>query len=67
MWKHWLGEHGGQKAELKAVGRFFSSFVRQSNEALRIEMSEADCVMNSKVEFHQSPLVRVVAVIGNGE
>ena len=25
-------------------------------------MSEAECVMNSKSEFHQSPLVRVVAV-----
>ena len=27
-------------------------------------MSEAECVMNSKSEFHQSPLVRVVAVTG---
>ena len=34
------------------------------NEAVRIEMSEADCVMNSKAEFHQSPLVRVVPVTG---
>ena len=38
--------------------------MRQVNEAVRIEMSEAYCVMNSKAEFHQSPLVRVVAVTG---
>ena len=27
-------------------------------------MSKADCVMNSKAEFHQAPLVRVVPVTG---
>ena len=31
---------------------------------VRIEMSKADCVMNSKSEFHQAPLVRVVPVNG---
>ena len=49
---------------MKVVGRFFSCLVRQVNEAVRIFMSEADCVMNSKSEFHQSPLVRVAAVTG---
>ena len=34
------------------------------NEAVRIEMSKADCVMNSRAEFHQAPLVRVVPVVG---
>ena len=38
--------------------------MRQVNEAVRIEMSTADCVMNSKAEFHQAPLVRVVPVTG---
>ena len=38
--------------------------MRQVNEAVRIEMSTADCVMNSKSEFHQAPLVRVVPVNG---
>ena len=66
LWKHCLIEHGGVKAEfsMKVVGRFYSCLVRQVNEAVRIFMSEADCVMNSKSEFHQSPLVRVVAVTG---
>ena len=38
---------------------FGSCLVRQVNEAVRIEMSKADCVMNSKSEFHQALLVRV--------
>ena len=38
--------------------------MRQANEAVRIEMSTADCVMNSKAEFHQAPLIRVVPVTG---
>ena len=64
LWKHCLVEHGGTKAEfsMKVVGSFYSCLVRQINEAVRIEMSEAECVMNSNCEFHQSPLVRVVAV-----
>ena len=43
---------------------FKSCLTRQVNEAVRIEMSTADCVMNSKAEFHQAPLVRVVPVTG---
>ena len=31
---------------------------------MRIEMSEAECGMNSVSEFHQSPPVRFVAVTG---
>ena len=27
-------------------------------------MSKADCVMNSKSEFHQAPLIRVIPVVG---
>ena len=66
LWKHRLVEHGGTKAEfsMKVVGRFYSCLVRQVNEAVRIEMSVADCIMNSKVEFPQSPQVRVVPVSG---
>ena len=37
---------------------------RQVNEAVRIEISTADCIMNSKAEWHQAPLVRVVPVTG---
>ena len=34
------------------------------NEAVRIGSSKADSIMNSKAEFHQAPLVRVVPVVG---
>ena len=49
---------------MKPTNVFGSCLVRQVNEAVRIEMSKADCVMNSKSEFHQAPLVRVVPVNG---
>ena len=66
LWKHCLVEHGGVKAEfsMKQTNVFNSCLARQVNEAVRIEMSTADCVMNSKAEFHQAPLVRVVPVTG---
>ena len=59
-------EHGGEKVNfsMKQTNVFKSCLVRQVNEAVRIEMSTADCVMNSKAEFHQAPLIRVVPVTG---
>ena len=47
---------------MKQTNVFGSCPVRQVNEAVRIEMSKVDYVMNSKSEFHQAPLVRVVPV-----
>ena len=66
LWKHCMLEHGGvrQKFIMKCLGGFRSCLERQVNEAVRIEMSKADCVMNSRAEFHQAPLVRVVPVVG---
>ena len=49
---------------MKQTNVFKSCLTRQVNEAVRIEMSTADCIMNSKAEFHQAPLVRVVPVTG---
>ena len=49
---------------MRVAGRFSSCLVRQVNEAVRIGMSDAECLMNSKSEFHQAPLVRVVATTG---
>ena len=49
---------------MKSLGVFKSCLTRQVNEAVRIGMSKADCVLNSKSEFHQAPLVRVVPVTG---
>ena len=49
---------------MKQTNVFRSCLVRQVNEAVRIEMSTADCVMNSRSEFHQALLVRVVTLNG---
>ena len=66
LWKHCLVEHEGRKAEfsMKQTNVFRSCLVRQVNKAVRIEMSTADCVMNSRSEFHQALLVRVVTLNG---
>ena len=37
---------------------------RQVNEGVRIKRSKADFLMNSKSEFHQHPVVRVVPMRG---
>ena len=39
--------------------------VRQVNEGARVRLTKADMCMNSKSEFHQPGIVRVVAIRGN--
>ena len=46
------------------MGCFSGCLERQVNEAVRIGSSKADSIMNSKTEFNQAPLVRVVPVSG---
>ena len=38
--------------------------MRQVNEPVRILRSRADMLLNSKTEFHQAPLTRLVALTG---
>ena len=49
---------------MKVLGSFQSAMARQVNEGVRIKRSKADCLMNSKSEFHQHPVVRVVPMRG---
>ena len=49
---------------MEVVGIRRSCLVRQVNEAVRIMIYEAGCVMNSKSKFHQAPLVRIVPPSG---
>ena len=65
LWKHCLVAHGGERVEfsMKVVGTFQSCLVRQVNEGVRIKRSRAQ-LMNSKGEFHQHPVVRVVPMRG---
>ena len=64
--KHCLVEHQGVKAEfgMKVLGVHRSPLVRQVNEAVRIIILKAHCIMNSKTEFNQAPLVRIIPVSG---
>ena len=39
---------------------FNSCLERQTNEAVRIPSSKAEVILNSKSEFHQAPIRRVV-------
>ena len=49
---------------MKVLGVFYACLVRQVNEGVRIQKSRAHCVMNSKSEFHQHPVVRIVPMRG---
>ena len=66
LWKHCTLEHGGEKVDftITALGSFRSCLKRQVNEAVRISSSQADILLNSKSEFHQAPLTRLVAFMG---
>ena len=66
LWKHCQLAHYGEKQEfsMEVVGSFHSCLERQINEAVRITSTQADFIMNSKSEFHQASIVRVVATNG---
>ena len=49
---------------MKVLKSFKSCLERQTNEAVRITCSKAEVVLNSKSEFHQAPIRRVVNTAG---
>ena len=66
LWKHCLIQHNGEKAKfsMKVLGVFYTCLVRQVNEGVQIQRSRAQCLMNSKSEFHKHPVVRIVPLRG---
>ena len=66
FWKHCLIQHNGEKAKfsMKVLGVFYTCLVRQVNDWVRIQRSKAHCVMSSKSEFHQHPVVRIIPLRG---
>ena len=65
MWKHCLVQHDGIKEEFEMTRRTFDSCLeRQVNEAVRIGITKADIVINSKSEFRQAPIIRIVPTNG---
>ena len=67
LWKHCLLQHNGVKQTflMKPLQNFSSCLQRQVNEAVRITSSKATIIMNSKNEWHQAPIIRVVAASGS--
>ena len=59
-------DHGGEKQSfvMKPLRSFNSPLQRQANEGVRITASKATILMNSKNEWHQAPIIRVVAASG---
>ena len=66
LWKHCVLQHSSQEAEFSmVVVQCHSSCIsRQVHEAVRISRTDAEIILNSKSEFHQAPLIRVVATSG---
>ena len=66
LWKHCLVVHDGIEAEfsMTVVGIYRTPLVRQVSESVRIILTKADVVMNSKSEWHQAPLVRIIPMNG---
>ena len=53
-----------QKSTLIFNTQFSSALLRQVNEAFIIIIAKAECILNSKSEWHQAPLVRIVPMSG---
>ena len=66
MWKHCLVQHDGLQAEfeMKILRTFNSCLERQVNEAVRIVITKAYIILNSKSEFRQAPIIRIVPTNG---
>ena len=66
LWKHCVLEHSSQEEDfsMQVIQSHTSSLGRQAHETVRITRTEAEIILNSKLEFHQAPLVRVVATNG---
>jgi hypothetical protein len=66
LWKHCVLEPDSQEAEfiMEIIQCHSTCLSRQVHEAVRILRTDAEIILNSKSEFHQTPLVRVVATNG---
>ena len=68
IWKHSQIVHNGDNKvsfSMHVKGRFRKPMERQENEAIRIRESMAVHQMNSKREFHQPAIIRLIPVSNN--
>ena len=68
LWKHCILEHGGREADFRMdlVSAHSSCLERQVHDIdmVRIGGTKAEVILNSKSDFRQAPLVRLVAMTG---
>ena len=66
MVKHAIIQHDGVMPDwkLKVTSSYSSPMYRQNNEGVRIALSKADMILNSRMEFRQAPLIRAVSTRG---
>ena len=63
IWKHSELHHNSDNQigfSMKVTGRFAKPMIRQENEAIRIRESVAVHEMNSRSEFHQPVIIRLI-------
>jgi hypothetical protein len=67
MHKHMMIHHKDMEPEfvMTVTGRFRSCLVRQEDEGTRLSENDAKIIMNSKMQWHQPAINRVVVVRGN--
>jgi hypothetical protein len=67
LWKHCQIEHNSEEVKfmMKITGKLKKAMPRQQNEGVRIEESPATVVLNSRAEWDQPPIIRVVPMRGN--
>jgi hypothetical protein len=67
LWKHCQLFHEGDHMEfqMETTGRFPVCEERQQDEGSRVKLSDVRNVLNSKSEWHQPPIFRVVVDTGN--
>ena len=70
IWKHSQLHHGSDNKigfNMQVTGRFSKPMIRQENEAIRIRESQAVHEMNSRSEYHQPVIIRLVPTSSNSQ
>jgi hypothetical protein len=67
LWKHCQIFHNEVEVDfvMTITGKFKKAMPREQNEGVRIKESPATIVLNSKAEWDQPPIIRVVPIRGN--
>ena len=70
IWKHSQLHHNSDNKigfSMQVTGRFSKPMIRQENEAIRIRESQAVHEMNSRSEYHQPVIIRLIPTSSNSQ